>query len=139
MIVLDTNVLSEVMRPQPNSRVVTWLAAQPARSLFTTAITKSEILYGIALLPKGKRRYALHQAATGIFDEDLAGRILAFDNDAADAYAGIAAMRNQSGQAISQFDAMIAAIASSRGAQVATRNTKDFKACGITLVNPWAD
>ncbi len=137
MIVLDTNVLSEAMRQQPSSQVMAWLSAQPAQSLFTSTITRSEILYGIALLPEGKRRNSLHEVATAIFTEDFAGRVLFFDNSAADAYAGIAAKRHQIGHPISQFGAMVAPIAYSRGAQVATRNTKDFKACGVTLIDPW--
>lgn len=137
MIVLDTNVLSETLHPQPDDRVLAWLAAQPTATLFTTTITRGEILYGVRLLPKGRRRDSLHCAVTAIFDEDFSGRILSFDNFAADAYADIAATRRTIGRPISQFDAMIAAVARSRGANVATRNIKDFADCGVTLVNPW--
>ena len=137
MIVLDTNVLSETLRPQPDARVLAWMTEQPAASLFTTAVTRAEILYGLRLLPTGRRRDSLYQAVTTIFDEDFSGRVLAFDNDAADVYADIAAARKQAGRPISQFDGMIAAIARSHGAVLATRNTRDFTDCGINLADPW--
>lgn len=137
MIVLDTNVLSEILRPQPDSRVMTWLVAQPARSLFTTTLTRAEILYGVRLLPKGRRWEKLDAAVNAMFDEDFLGRVLAFDNPAAAAFAEIAAHRKEAGRPISQVDAMIAAIAQSRGAVLATRNTRDFADCGVTLVDPW--
>lgn len=137
MIILDTNVLSEVLRPQPQPRVLAWLEGQPSASLFTTTITRGEILYGIRLLPDGQRRQDLWNAAMGTFIEDFAGRVLSFDNDAADAFALIAASRRQVGRPISQFDAQIAAIARSRGAALCTRNVKDFQECGVDLLNPW--
>lgn len=137
MIVLDTNVLSETLRPQPDVRVLTWMAAQPGSALFTTTVTRGEVLYGVRLLPKGRRRDKLQYAVTAIFDEDFSGRTLVFDNHAADAYADIAAERKSAGHPISQFDAMIAAITRSRGAVLATRNVKDFSGCGIDLVDPW--
>ena len=137
MIVVDTNVLSELLRPAPDARVLGWVADQPRAALFTTAVTRGEILYGIRLLPDGQRRRGLWDAALAIFNEDLAGRILSFDSDAADAYADIGASRRAAGKPISQFDAMIAAMARSRGANIATRNTKDFEDCGIDVVNPW--
>ena len=138
MIVLDTNVLSEVLRPVPESSVMDWLAAQPRVSLFTTAVTRGEILYGIRLLADGKRRREMWEAAKAIFDEDFAGQVLSFDNDAADMYAEISASRRSAGKPISQFDAMIVAMTRSRGAGLATRNAKDFEDCGVKLVNPWA-
>lgn len=116
---------------------MTWLEAQPRLSLFTTAITRGEILYGLRLLPDGRRRRRLWDAALAIFNEDFAGRVLSFDSDAADAYADIGALRRMAGRPISQFDAMIAALVSSRGATLATRNAKDFDGCGIGVVNPW--
>jgi len=137
MIVLDTNVLSEALRPVPESSVLAWLADQPRASLFTTAVTRGEILYGIRLLSDGKRRQGLWDAANKIFDEDFAGHVLSFDSDAADMYAEIAASRRIEGKPISQFDAMIASMARSRGAFLATRNVKDFDNCGIEVVNPW--
>jgi predicted nucleic acid-binding protein len=137
MIVLDTNVLSECLRPAPDTRVLAWLAVQPRPSLFTTTVVESEILYGIRLLPDGVRKDALSRAVRAVFDEDFSGRVLSFDRDAAAAYADIAAGRKTSGRPISQFDAMIAAVSWSRGATLATRNTKDFEGCGIGLINPW--
>lgn len=138
MIVLDTNVLSELLRPVPEARVVAWLAAQPRSSLFTTTVTRAEVLYGIRVLPEGARKHALFSATQAIFNEDLAGQVLSFDNDAADAYAKIAASRKAIGKPISQFDAMIAAVTRSRGARLATRNVKDFVDCDIEVVDPWS-
>jgi len=139
MIVLDTNVLSETLRPVPEPSVLDWLANQPRASLFITTITRGEILYGIRLLSDGKRRRGLWDAAKKIFDEDFADQVLSFDGDAADMYAEIAASRRTAGKPISQFDAMIVAMARSRGAGLATRNVKDFENCGVDVVNPWTD
>lgn len=137
MIVLDTNVLSEALRPVPEPGVLAWMAAQPRPSLFTTTVTRAELLYGARVLPEGRRRAGLLEAIDAIFVIDMAGQVLSFDDGAADAYAQIAAARQASGRPISQFDAMIAAISRSRGARLATRNTKDFAECGIDLINPW--
>ena len=137
MIILDTNVLSEVMRPAPAVRVLEWLAKESAHSVFTTTIAMAEILYGIELLPKGRRRAALEAAALAMFEEDFAGRILPFDGDAARVFPKMAAARRTSGRPITQFDAQIAAIARSRGAAIATRNSGDFEECGVTVLNPW--
>ena len=116
MIVLDTNVVSEVLRPAPEPRVLAWLGEQPANSVFTTAITQGEILYGIRLLADGQRPRKLWDAAIAIFSDDFAGRVLSFDSEAAAAYAEIGASRRASGRPISQFDATIAAITRSHGA-----------------------
>ena len=137
MIILDTNVLSEALRPAPEPSVLDWLADQPRASLFTTAITRGEILYGIRLLSDGKRRQRLWDAADNIFYEYFAGQVLSFDSDAADMFADIAASRRIAGKPISQFDVMVAAMARSRGAILATRNVKDFDDCGIDVINPW--
>ncbi len=137
MIVLDTNVLSETLRPVPDALALAWLAEQPRSALFTTTVTRAELLYGARLLPDGQRKATLLDAIHGIFASDMAGQVLGFDNDAADAYAEIATSRKLAGKSISQFDAMIAAIAKSRGAGLATRNVKDFVDCGITVVDPW--
>ena len=137
MIVLDTNVLSEALRPSPDTSVLDWLAKQPRASLFTTTVTRGEILYGIRLLSDGKRRRGLWDAAIKIFSDDFAGQVLSFDSDAADMYAEIAASRRAAGKPISQFDAMIVAMARSRGASLATRNVKDFEDCGVDVTNPW--
>jgi predicted nucleic acid-binding protein len=138
MIVLDTNVLSEVLRPIPEPRVLEWLANQPRASLFTTTVIQGEVLYGIRLLSDSKRRRGLWDAAKKIFSEDFAGQVLSFDSDAADMYAEIAASRRTTGKPISQFDAMIVAMARSRGATLATRNVRNFDDCGVDTVNPWA-
>lgn len=137
MFVLDTNVISEILRPEPNEVVVAWIESQPRHQLFTTAVTQAEILYGIALLPKGIRRAKLLGAAQLIFDEDFDSRILPFGADAAIHYAEIGAARRMSGRPISQFDAVIASIARLHGATMATRNAADFQDCGIDVVNPW--
>ena len=137
MIILDTNVLSELMKPAPASIVVDWVGAQPATSLYTTSITQAEMLHGIMLLAPGKRRRALELAATAMFVEDFGGRILGFDADAAPPYARIASDRRRAGRPISHFDAQIAAIARATGAVLATRNVDDFADCGVSLVDPW--
>src|SRR5258706_3917835 len=108
MIVLDTNVLSELMRPTPSPIVVQWVERQPASSLYTTAVTEAEILFGVALLPKGKRREALHLEAEAVFSKDFAGRVLPFRSDAAHAHARIAADRSRRGVPMSNLDALIA-------------------------------
>lgn len=137
MIVLDTNVLSEILRPSPAREVMAWMATQSNTSIFTTTITMGELLYGVQLMPDGQRKSELFAAVHGIFDQDLAGQILSFDRAGADAFGRIASSRKLAGQPISQFDAMIAAITQSRGATLATRNIKDFGNCGIDLINPW--
>jgi predicted nucleic acid-binding protein len=137
MLILDTNVLSELLKPAPDDRVIEWLDHQPRQQLFTTVITRAEIQYGIALLPKSSRRTKLAEAAQAIFDQDLADHVLGFDNAAADHYADVAAKRKVAGRPISQFDAMIAAIAATHKAILATRNTRDFEGCAIGLANPW--
>jgi predicted nucleic acid-binding protein len=137
MIILDTNVLSELMKPKPDPAVVAWMGGQPAASLYTTSITQAEILYGVMLLPRSRRRSALEDAATSMFAEDFGERILGFDRDAAQAYAQIASDRRRAGRPISHFDAQIAAIARFMGAAIATRNTADLDGCGVAVVNPW--
>jgi toxin FitB len=138
VIVLDTNVLSEVLRSTPEPRVLEWLSELPRASVFTTTISRAEILYGVLLLPKGKRRDGLWNAATRIFDTDLEGHVLAFDSAAADVFADISAARRMAGKPIKQFDAQIAGITRSRGAQLATRNINDFEVCGIEVIDPWS-
>ena len=137
MIVLDTNVLSELMRPAPAATVMNWVATQSGANLFVTTITQAEILHGVLLLPQGRRRDTIAEAADAMFEEDFAGRILPFNSLAAHAYAEIAVARRQSGRPIAQFDAQIAAIAQSTGRGVATRNVPDFEGCGIKVVDPW--
>ena|SRR5437762_1045171 len=137
MIVLDTNALSEALKPSPSQSVLRWLAAQEPSAVFITTITQAEILYGIEVLPAGKRRMLLSAVIEKLFSEDFQGRILSFDEDSARVFAKIVTSREAAGRPISQFDAMIAAIARSRGAAVATRNTDDFQHCGIRVINPW--
>ena len=137
MILLDTNVLSELMRPAPTAAVENWIGLQPVASIFISAITEAELRYGVALLPEGRRQVQLLAKIEAMLAEDFAGRILPFDSPAASAYADIAVMRRRSGRPISQADAQIAAIASSRGASLATRNMNDFLDCGIDVVDPW--
>ena len=137
MIVLDTNVLSELMKPAPIERVVRWMAAQPATSLYTTTVTQAEILHGVMLLPAGRRRNAVEAAAEAMFKEEFAGRVLSFGSDAARLYARIAAERRRAGRPISHFDAQIAAITRATGAAVATRNVADYDGCGVKVINPW--
>lgn len=127
MIILDTNVLSELMRSQPDRLVLRWIGTYKATDLFITALTQAEILYGLELLPQGKRKTALKQAAQSMFDLDFARRIIAFDSDAARQFAIIAANRKKLGRPISQVDAQIAAIAFSHNAMLATRNVADFE------------
>jgi toxin FitB len=138
MIIADTNVLSEVIKVSPSPRVVDWWNSHPEAELYLTSITQAEILAGIELLPKGKRRAAIAQAAEATFREDFADRILPFDGEAAREFARIIAARRKLGRPISQPDAQIAAIARNCGAVLATRNTGDFEHCGVKLVNPWA-
>jgi len=138
VIVLDTNVLSEFMKPRPEARVLDWIAREPEDGIFVTVITQAEILRGIAMLPAGRRQAALQSAAEGMFQEDFAGRILAFDFEAAALFARISIERQRAGRPMSLFDGMIAAIVISHGATLATRNLADFADCGARLVNPWA-
>jgi predicted nucleic acid-binding protein len=137
MIVLDTNVISEVLRQNPSAKVLEWMRSEPLASLFTTAITEAELLYGIALLPDGRRRQSLEATVTMILTEDFSERILPFDSAAAREFAEIAASRRRSGRPISDADARIAAIARSRGAAVATRNIEDFTDCRLSVIDPW--
>jgi predicted nucleic acid-binding protein len=137
VIILDTNVISELLRPAPEPKVAQWLSAQDGINVFLTSISEAELRYGLAIMEKGKRRAALVDAVDRILREDLAGRILPFDSDAAQSYAIIAAERRFAGRSISQADCQIASIARTRSATVATRNTPDFEGCEIDLINPW--
>ena len=137
MILLDTNVLSELMKPAPSPELAAWLGAQPAPGLFISAVTEAELRFGLALLPEGARRNRLVSALEAMLAEDFAQRILPFDSAAASVYARIAADRRKVGRPITQFDAQIASIARSRNAALATRNIDDFEGCGVQLLNPW--
>lgn len=135
--VLDTNVLSELLRASPDPAVVAWVAAQPLNSLFVSAVTQAEMLLGARLLPPGKRRRALEIALSTMFAEDFARRILAFDSAAVPDYVEVVYSRRLAGRPISQFDAQIAAIARHHRSRLATRNLGDFEGCGLELVDPW--
>lgn len=137
MILLDTNVLSELMKPNPAERVLHWIAAQSAASLCTSSITMAEIIHGVMLLPAGKRRNAVESAAAAMFEEDFSGRVLPFGADAAPLYARIAVERRKAGRPISHFDAQIAAIALFNKTAIATRNVADFDGCGVKVIDPW--
>lgn len=140
MILLDTNVLSEVMRKDPSVIVLRWLDTQPVEQIWVSAISRAEIFLGIRLLPEGKRRDALHAAALGMFAEDFHNVCLAFDAMTADTYAEIVAERRSQGRPISVEDAQIAAIACARGMAIATRNTSDFEGIsGLEIINPWLE
>lgn len=138
MIVLDTNVVLELMSPRPSKAVTRWVSRHPAAALFTTTITQAEILYGVLLLPAGRRRKTIEALAEAMFDQDFSGRVLGFAGNAARTYAEIAVSRRRSGRPISQFDAQIAAIARAAGAPVATRNIDNFDGCGVEVVDPWS-
>jgi predicted nucleic acid-binding protein len=113
------------------------VGAQPASSLFITSVTQAEILYGIALMPAGRRRTAVNAGAVGMFGSDFEGRILAFGSEAAQVHAEIVAARRRAGRPMSHFDAQIAAVARCAGAAIATRNVADFERCGVKIVDPW--
>jgi predicted nucleic acid-binding protein len=138
MIILDTNVISELIRPVPSGAVIEWVAAQPPLLLYTTSITQAEMFYGMEILTKGKKKKALEAALGAIFEEDFRDRVLSFDAGCGRFFAEIAGARKTLGRPISQFDAQIAAIARNRKAVLATRNIADFADCGLKLMNPWA-
>jgi predicted nucleic acid-binding protein len=135
---IDTHVFAELMRKAPATEVVAWFAARQSSLVYTTSISQAEILTGIALLPEGKRRDGLAQAAQALFEQDLAGRCLDFDSAAAKQYALVVSQRLRNGRSISTEDAQIAAIALATGYPVVTRNVKDFlNIDGLSVVNPW--
>jgi hypothetical protein len=137
VIILDTNVVSEIMRNRPDSRVFTWLEGCDPASLFTTTITEAEILVGVARLATGLRKRNMLREAEEVFRTDLAGRVLAFDRSAAAAYAEIAARRERMGNRIEFADGQIAAITLVQGARLATQNIRHFQYCGVDIIDPW--
>lgn len=137
MIILDTNVVSELMRSEPAPQVATWVRARDKRELCTTTITLAEIRYGIARLPEGRRKQVLLDAADDIF-RSFSKQVLPIDEDAAEHYAIIASTRERAGKPIPGFDALIAAVCRSHSAALATRNGSHFDATGIEVVDPWA-
>jgi toxin FitB len=137
VILLDTNVLSELIRPEPDGGVTEWLDSLDSTAVATTAITAAELLYGAARLPGGQRRERLKQAIRGLIDDDLEGRVEPFDATAATHYAVIVSDRDKAGRPIGMADAHIAAICRKLEATLATRNTSDFLDTGIDLLDPW--
>lgn len=137
MIVLDTNVISEMMRPEPDENVMNWLNRQPTGALFITSITLAELSFGIEVLPQGQRKIALTQWLADV-KKLFVGRILAFEEDAAASYAALAAQARRAGKGFPLADGMIAATAHSHGFKVATRDTSAFDAVGLRLINPWS-
>jgi toxin FitB len=137
VIVVDTNVISGLMRGEPHPAVLPWVAAQPRNQLYTTYVNRAEILYGIGAMPEGRRRAALAAAAEAMLAEDFAGRILPFEAAAAARYPAIVLARRQAGTPIEKFDALIAATALAAGASIATRDTGGFAGCGLTVIDPW--
>jgi toxin FitB len=137
VIVLDTNVISELTRQAPAPRVISWLDALTASEVATTAITAAELLYGVARMPDGRRKTELTAAVHGLLSDDFQGRVLSFDEPAAQRYADIVTGRERLGRPIGMADAQIAAICRTADATLATRNTDDFQETGIELINPW--
>ena len=137
MIVLDTNVVSELMRPSPAPRVVAWVREQGVDDLYTTAVTLAEISYGIARLGDGARKTLLKATSDQVFSA-FRDHVLAFDADAASLYGGIVGNRDRLGLPIDGFDAQIAAICRRHAATLSTRNVKDFEQTGVSVIDPWS-
>jgi toxin FitB len=137
VIVLDTNVVSELMRKAPEPRVVSWVDRFSASDVLVTAVTAAELMYGVARLPEGRRKRELHIKIEGLLTEDFEDQILPFDAPAATHYAEIVASRERAGRPISMADAQIAAICRNWSAALATRNVDDFVDTGVDALNPW--
>lgn len=137
MIVLDTNVLSALMRTNPEAVVVEWLDRQPADSVWLTSITVFEARFGLALLPKGRRRTGLERAFDRVLTEDLSNRVLTLDEMAAVTAAQLAADRRRAGRLVDLRDTLIAGIAQARRATIATRNTRHVEELDVPVIDPW--
>lgn len=137
MIILDTNVLSALMRTAPEAQIVRWLDHQPAESIWITAITLFETRLGLALLPRGRRRQSLESAFDRVLQEDLENRVLDFDSAAAIEAAALAAARQRAGRTVDMRDTQIAGIALARRATLATRNVRHFQDLRVTVIDPW--
>lgn len=135
-VILDTNVISELMRAEPDDHVAGWVREVPPAMVYTTSVTLAEVRFGIARLPVGRRRTLLGDAADDVF-KTFADRILPFDADTADQYANVVVERERAGAPITGFDAQIASICRSHVAALATRNTEDFSRLGLDLIDPW--
>ena len=138
MIVLDTNVISELMRQAPDDGVVRWVDRYPAKEVFITAVTAAELSFGVARLPAGQRKNVLAARVSELLAEDLSGQILPFDTAAAEYCARIASAREELGRPISMADAQIAAICRRHAACLATRKSKDFDDTGVMVLDPWS-
>lgn len=138
MFILDTNVASELMRPEPTAAVAKWIAERDAQDMYLTAVSEAELRYGVAILPTGKRRNTLEAAMSRWLELGFGERILPFDSAAARAYAEIAAGRRHAGRPIGEADCQIAAISRARGAVLVTRNVRDFEGTGLNVVDPWS-
>ena len=139
MVIIDADVVSEMMRTEPNPQVVAWLSRQPVTKVHLTALSVAEILYGLKRMPEGKRRQDLEGRFQHVLETGFRGRVLAFDENAAVAYGAIMADRQAEGRPMSVVDGQIAAIAMTKGASLTTRNVKDFVGCGLELQNPFDD
>ena len=139
MLVIDTNVASELMRPAPNPSVAAWIAERDAAAMYLTAVSEAELRFGVAILPAGRRRTALEAAMRRWLETGFAERVLPFDSAAARAYAQIAADRREAGRPIGEADCQIAAISRARGASLVTRNIRDFEGTGVDVVDPWPE
>jgi toxin FitB len=137
MIILDTNVISELMRPTADAHILRWFSSQAAEDLHVTAVTMAEILYGIELISTSRRRDAVRAGAEKMFEAVFGDRILGFEERASRMFSQIASSRRRQGKPMSEFDAQIAAITRVHGATLATRNPYVFEGCGVRLVNPW--
>lgn len=137
MFLLDTNVVSELLRTSPDAVVERWIDGHWETDLYFSAIGEAELRYGVAILPAGRRKAGLAAVLDAILQEDFAGRILPFDSSAAQKYADMAAACRSAGYPAPQADCQVAAIARSRDMPVATRNTRDFEHLGVEVINPW--
>lgn len=137
MVILDTNIVAEMMKSSPSPMVVAWLNSQESSALFLTTISIGEIVYGLRVMPSGKRRLQLEQGFERVLAEAFAGRILAFDEEAARHYGEVMGRRKEIGRSLSVPDGQIASIARARGCAIATRNVRDFTECGVEVINPF--
>jgi len=139
VIVLDTNVVSELIRATPSPAVLAWARAQDAAAIFTTAVCEAELLFGVAAMEEGRRRTMLTRAIEAILGTILGGRVLPFDRAAARIYGVLAAESRRAGRSVGIADLQIAAVARARRASaIATRNTQHFADCGLPIINPWS-
>jgi len=137
MILLDTNVISGFIRPEPDQVIIAWLDSQPAESIWTTSISVYELSFGIEILAAGRRRRALEEALSQALEEDFDGRVISFDEPAAQAAGRIGAARRRIGRPVEVRDLQIAGIAIARKAKIATRNIRHFEGLGVELIDPW--